>query len=308
MTHAFDMTSPIFHNEDAAREHLEALRWPNGVYCPRCGTFDGIAKLGGKSMGAGWYTCAACRDKFTVRVGTVFERSHIPLHKWVLAFRLMASSKKGVSSHQLHRTLGITYKSAWFMSHRIREAMTPAEPAGPLGGEGKTVEADETFIGRKADAPKRAGYGHKHAVMSLVERGGEVRSFHIAAANAKNVREVLVKHADRKSHLMTDEAKYYTKVGKEYAWHFTVNHSEKEYARGSAHVNTLENYYSIFKRGMQGIYQHCSEQHLHRYVAEFDFRYNAREGVGTNDAERTDKAIKGAEGKRLTYRRAHAEA
>jgi hypothetical protein len=238
-----------------------------------------------------------------VSVGTLFERSHIPLHKWVAAFHLMASSKKGISAHQLHRMLGITYKSAWFLAHRIREAMREPAFPGPLGGEGKHVEADETFIGRKPGRKKRKGGGHKHAVVSLVERGGKVRSFHVQHVTSDGIRKVLVEQVSRKSILMTDEAAYYRKAGREFAGHQTVNHSEEEYVRGHAHTNTLEGFFSIFKRGMVGVYQHCGEQHLKRYITEFDFRYNHRTSLGYTDAERAIAALKGIEGRRLTYRR-----
>jgi transposase-like protein len=306
------LSDPVYNDEDAARAYLETNRWPEFVFCPRCGSPDKIGQLGGDSMGPGWWYCGSCQDKFTVRVGTVMERSHIPLHKWLLAFRLMSSSKKGVSSHQLHRTLGITYKSAWFMSHRIREAMTDTDPA-PLGGKGKVIEADETYYGRAGD-PKdtvfvtgkgwvRKGGDDKMKVMTLVERGGKARSVHIDRATSAELNAVLTQKADPQSRLMTDEFPAYRRPGRRFASHETVNHSAEEYVRGEAHTNTVEGYYSIFKRGMKGIYQHCTDKHLHRYLAEFDFRYSNRIKLGVDDAERTARAIKGAEGKRLTYRR-----
>jgi transposase-like protein len=299
-----DLSNPIFHDENAAREHLEALCWPNGPVCPRCGS-DNVRRLGGKSYTAGALHCRSCRRKFTVTVGTLFERSHIPLHKWVLAFHFMAASKKGMSSHQLHRMLGVTYKTAWFMSHRIREAMREphtADGGGALGGPNKVVEADETFVGGKA---KNRAYAKeppkKEAVRALVERNGKVRTFHVASVNANTLRPVLTEQVDRASYLMTDEANYYTGVGAEFGGHGTVNHSINEYVRGGFwHTNTAENYFSILKRGIFGVYHHVSPKHLKRYVGEFDFRYNAR---NVSDFERANAALRGIEGKHLTYRR-----
>ena len=306
-----DLTNPIFQDEAKAREHLEALRWPDGPYCPRCGDIENVKRLGGKAGQKGQVMCNSCRKKFTVTIGTLFERSHIPLHKWVLAFHLMAASKKGMSAHQLHRMLGITYKSAWFMAHRIREAMRDDNPK-PMGGSGQQVEVDETYIG---SAPKDEDYTfvsgrgwflkrrRKQKILSLVERGGRARSIHIDAVDARTVRGHMVTNISRESDLMTDEASIYKVVGKEFASHQTVNHSKYEYARGEASTNTIEGFFSIFKRGMKGIYQHCGEQHLQRYLHEFDFRYNHRK---IEDAERASKALLGIEGKRLTYRRTNA--
>jgi transposase-like protein len=237
-------------------------------------------------------------------VGTLFERSHIPLSKWLLAVHLLSSSKKGMSSHQLHRMLDVTYKTAWFMTHRIREAIGD-DGLPPLGGEGKTLEMDETYIGRKA-GEKGSKRANKRAIVSLVERGGHVRSFHVASANGANVLAILKKNADRASVFNTDEHHLYDKVGKRFARHDRVKHSHNEYVRGEAHTNTIEGYFSIFKRGMKGVYQHCGEQHLQRYLKEFDFRYNAREALGVGDAQRAAKVLKGIEGKRLTYRRIDA--
>jgi transposase-like protein len=300
-----EMSDPIYHNEDAAREHLEALRWPDGPVCPHCGALEAATKLTGKSTRPGVYKCKACRKPFSATVGTVFERSHIPLHKWLFANHLICSSKKGISAHQLHRTLNVTYKTAWFMAHRLREAMKEPAWPGPLGGEGKTVEADETFIGNKAGRKKTRGFRHKRAVMSLVERGGRVRSFHIDDVNPNTLRKVLVTQVDRKSALMTDDSHFYKPVGKEFTSHESVNHSEEEYVRGLAHTNTIEGFFSIFKRGMIGVYQHCGEQHLKRYLTEFDFRYNHRASLKINDEMRAAALLKGIEGRRLTYRRAH---
>ncbi len=294
-----DISNPIFHDEDKARAHLEALRWPNGAVCPVCGETEPVKKLGGKSMGKGWYHCGDCRQKFTVRVGTLYERSKVPLHKWVLATHLLAASKKGMSAHQLHRMLGVTYKTAWFMAHRIRESMRDFK-AGPMGGENQVVEADETYVGGKARNRKNK-VPKKEAVFSLVERDGRVRSHHVVEVTAKTLRPILVAQVDRKSYLMTDEAGVYVRVGREYVGHGTVNHSIEEYVRGGFwHTNTIENYFSIMKRGINGVYHHVSQKHLKRYLGEFDFRYNSRD---LTDFERADEALKGIGGKRLTYRR-----
>lgn len=310
-----DLTKPIFTNEDAARAHLESVRWPQGPVCPHCGAMGNIRPLAGDSMGPGWYYCGDCKDKFTVRMGSIFERSHIPLHKWLLAFHLMASSKKGISAHQLHRMLGITYKSAWFLAHRIRECMSAGGALPPMGGEGKVIEADETYIGKlpahKApprkfkDRPKFGPY-HKRAVVSLVERGGQARSFYVGGAKVDTVAKVVAENADRASRLHTDQSGFYKKVGVEFAAHETVNHLEKEWARGDVSTNSIEGFFSVFKRGMKGVYQHCGEHHLHRYLAEFDFRFNNRTALGVTDTMRAANAVKGAEGRRLTYRQLDA--
>ena len=299
-----DLTSPRFTNEDAARAHIEASRWPNEVNCPLCGSLN-VRRMGGKTQ-AGMFLCNDCRDKFTCRTGTVMERSHIPLHKWLLAIHLMASSKKGISAHQLMRNLGLgSYRTAWFLCHRIREAMgdDSHKATGGLGGANKTVEVDETYVGGKAKNRAHREPAPKKAVVSLVERGGKVHSRHVADVTAKTVREVVVTNANRASALMSDEAKIYPRIGKEFASHNTVNHSANEYARmaGFVHINTAENFYSILKRGITGTYHSVSEAHLHRYLKEFDFRYNNRSGLGVEDAERAAKALKGVEGKRLTY-------
>jgi transposase-like protein len=304
-----DLTAPEFTDEAAAREWLEGRRWPEGPVCPHCGAPDervrkmvGVKDKDGRER-QGLYQCNECHGQFTVTVGTLYERSHIPLHKWLLATHLLTASKKGISAHQLHRMLGITYKSAWFMAHRIREGMTPSDTS-PMGSGGGTVEADETYIGRKPGRKKgKAGAGHKMAVMSLVERGGKVRSFHVETMDAKSMIKVLEKNVSTDAHLRTDELAFYKGVGHHFASHETVKHSDEEYVRGDAHTNTIEGFYSIFKRGMHGVYQHCSEQHLQRYLTEFDFRYSNRAKLGVNDAQRAELAIKGIEGKRLTYRR-----
>ena len=313
----FDLTDPIYSDKDKAREHLETLHWPNGPVCPKCGETKRVKRLEGKSTRPGVVMCNACRKPFTVTVGTIFEDSKIPLNKWLLGFRLMAGSKKGISAHQLHRSLGITYKSAWFMAHRIREAMREGglTPVTPMGGEGKIVEADETYFGKIEGEPRysrkkytkptkggKVGPGGKRAVVSLVERGGRVRSFHPAIADGARVTEIVRENVARESRLMTDESKLYTKVGKEFASHETTKHAAGEYVRGDVHSNSVEGYFSVFKRGMRGIYQHCGEKHLHRSLAEYDFRFNHRTALGFADGERAALAVKGAAGKRLTYR------
>lgn len=303
-----NITDPIYSDENKAREHLEKIHWPHGPVCPHCGSVNNATKLKGKSTRPGVYKCKTkgCRKPFSVTVGTLMHRSKIPLNKWLAAMHLMTASKKGVSAHQLHRMLGITYESAWFLAHRLRAAMFDPK-AGPIGGEGKTVEADETFVGGKAkNRAYRKEPPKKQVVMTLVERDGEARSAHVANVTAKTLRPKIVTVADRKSYLMTDELKSYVRVGKEYAGHGTVVHSNNEYVRGVFwHTNTVENYFSILKRGIFGIYQHVSEAHLHRYLGEFDFRYNNR---NISDAERSQKALRGLVGKRLTYRRTNETA
>lgn len=294
---------PHFLDEDKAREHLERIRWPDGPECPHCGLIN-ATKLEGKKHRKGVYQCNSCREQFTVTVGTVFERSKIQLHKWLLATHLMCASKKGISAHQLHRMLGVTYKTAWFMAHRIREAMK--EEPGTLGGADHTVEVDETFIGKEKGAPKnRMVWRNMNKVVSLVDRTtGRSVSFHVTGNfNADMIGDILYTNVDRQSHLVTDEAHFYKRPGLSFASHQSVNHSAKEYVRGNVTTNTIEGFFSIFKRGMRGIYQHCGSQHLHRYLAEFDFRYSNRQALGYNDADRAIAALKGIAGKRLTYRR-----
>jgi transposase-like protein len=306
---------PRFHDDDDAREWLEQAYWPNGPVCPKCGEVGRAYKQANTETHKGRYRCASpeCRKDFTVTTGTVMKSSHIPLRKWVLAYHLMCSSKKGISAHQLHRTLGVTYKSAWFMAHRIREAMRDDDLAPPMGGEGKIVEADETYHGKvEEERPRnkylppptkgrRTGPAGKRAIVSLVERGGSVRSFHVAVADGETVGRIVAENIARESRLHTDESRLYTKAGAEFADHETVNHSAKEYVRGDVHTNSAEGYFSIFKRGMRGIYQHCREKHLHRYLAEYDFRYNHRVALGVDDAARMLAAVRSAAGKRLTY-------
>ena len=306
-----DLTDPIFHDEAAARKHMEAIRWPNGPFCPHCGAVKGITRLEGESHRVGLHQCNNCRGHFTVTNGTVMERSHIPLSKWVLGFHLMAASKKGISAHQLHRMLHITYKAAWFMAHRIREAMRDENPP-PLGGEGSVIEADEAYFGKK-EIPqpsknrrgrpyiKKGKAAEKRPIFALVERGGEARAFSMPVVTAKNLREALVRNTDRKSQLHTDESQLYVEVGEEFRRHETVNHSAKEYFRDGVTTNTVEGFFGVFKRGMRGVYQHCGEQHLQRYLDEFTFRYNTRARFDIEDDERAAMALRAAEGKRLTY-------
>jgi transposase-like protein len=301
----------IYTDETAARKHLERLQWPDGPICPHCGVVDQATKLEGKSTRPGVYKCRACEKPFSVTVGTVFEDSHVPLHKWLYAAHLLTASKKGISSHQLHRTLKVSYKTAWFMSHRIREAMRPAALT-PMGGTGKTVEVDETVQGRLEGAPKHISSGgsqFRRIVLTLVERMGSARSFHIEGTTLAELIPILRTNIRRESDLMTDAAAWYKGLGKEFDSHGRVHHEKDEYVRREGermiHTNTVEGYYSIFKRGMKGIYQHCSEKHLHRYLSEYDFRYSYRVRLGYDDAMRADKALQGIRGKRLTYRRPH---
>ncbi len=303
------LSAPYFHDEAAAFAWLEEILWPHGPVCPRCGSLDRITPVNGKTARMGLKRCGSCKRQFTVTVGTVFESSHVKLTKWLQAAYLMCSSKKGISSHQLHRTLEVTYRTAWFMTHRLREAMRDGQDFSPLGGEGKTVEIDETFVGGKEKnkhASKREHRGTggvgKEAVFSLVERGGKVRSHHVPEVNAKTLRPILQAQVDAASHIMTDEGGAAKKVGGEFAKHDAVNHGIGEYVRGGAHTNTIEGYFSVFKRGINGVYHHVSPQHLKRYLAEFDFRYNERVALGVSDGERTGKALKGIVGKRLTYK------
>jgi transposase-like protein len=297
--------APHFQSPEAARTYLEALRWGAERVCPHCG----VVNESFSTKKAGVYRCRTkeCRKDFSVTTKSVMESSHIKLNVWLQAFFLMASSKKGVSSHQLHRALGITYKSAWFLTHRIREAMRVGGLVPPMGSGGKAVEADETFYGRLKGQPKkgRSAWANKNVVLTLVERGGSARSFHIDGVRIADLQPIIRANLSREAKLMTDEMQSYKEIGREFASHETVNHRQDEYVRGDVTTNTVEGYYSIFKRGMKGIYQHCSEKHLHRYLSKFDFRYSNRVALGVNDGERADLAIKGAAGKRLTYRQPH---
>jgi transposase-like protein len=297
------LTAQHLQDEAAAYAYVEARVWPNGPVCPHCGCgSERIKKLAGKTTRIGLWKCYACMKPFTVKVGTVFESSHVKLHIWLQAVHLLCSSKKGISSNQLHRTLGVTLKTAWFMSHRIREAMSDGPFLPPLGGEGAVVEVDETFIGQKKDVPKRRGYAHKHAVLSLVERSGKVRSFHVDGTKAADLVPIMKANIAKETRIMTDEAGQYAGVKKDFAEHEFVRHGAGEYVRGEVHTNSVEGFYSVFKRGMKGVYQHCSEKHLHRYVTEFDFRHNNRVKLGVDDQQRTENALRGIVGRRLTYR------
>jgi transposase-like protein len=289
-------------DEKAAYAWVEARVWPDGPVCPHCGENYRVSKMQGKATRIGLYKCYACRKQFNVKVGTIFEKSHVRMRLWLQAFYLITGSKKGISSNQLHRTLGVTLKTAWFMSHRIREAMRSGNLA-PMGGVSGVVEADETFIGKKKGAKKGGGgYAHKNAVLSLVERRAEVRSVHVANVKSKTVLPIVKANVAREARVMTDDAGQYYQKLREFAEHGVVAHSRGEDVRGDIHTNTAESYFSVFKRGMGGVYQHCAEHHLHRYLAEFDFRHNARVALGVDDEQRAMKAVAGVVGKRLTYR------
>lgn len=309
------LSAAHFHDEQAAYDFVEARVWPNGPVCPHCGGVERIGRLAGKSTRIGVYKCYQCRKPFTVKVGTIFEASHIPLHIWLQAMFLLSSSKKGMSSNQLHRTLGITLKSAWFLSHRIREAMRDSGVV-PFGGNGGAVEVDETFIGRdltvKPKGQKKGrGYAHKHKVLSLVDRStGRARSMVVDSLKAQDVVPILLANIARESRVMTDEAGQYKHLGRDFQEHRFVRHTADEYVSlddPTVHTNTIEGYFSVFKRGMKGVYQHCAKRHLHRYLAEFDFRYNERLANGIDDVERTEKALRGVVGRRLTYRTTNRE-
>lgn len=315
----------IYTDDEAARGHLESLLWPDGPVCPHCGVVDEATLMKGKSHRPGLYNCRACDKPFTVTVGTIYERSHIPLHKWVYATHLMTASKKGISAAQLHRMLGFgSYRTAWFMAHRIREAMKGSSGAGPLGGGGKIVEADETYFHKvenpsklrkdgkpfAADNPKHAGKNHggygmanKRPIVVLCERGGKSRAFHVAEANRETIERILAANVSTDSRLHTDESKLYKRMGSRFQAHETVNHSKDEYARGDVNSNSAEGFFNVFKRGMTGVYQHCGEAYLSRYLVEFEFRHNTRTKLGVSDKERAALAVKGATGKRLTLRR-----
>jgi transposase-like protein len=304
-----DLTNPIFSNEEAARKHFEALRWPKGRICPHCGIVDNSVELKGESTRAGLYKCRACDLQFSAMIGTVMESSHVPMTKWALAFHLMAASKKGVSAHQLMRMLGLgSYRTAWFIAHRVREAMADRDPE-PLGGKGKTVEIDETFIGKPEDKfvsgkgwQGKRGTATKRKVLTMVERGGRSVSVKVEDLTQATLKEVIGRTVVLDSTLNTDEAQHYKALGKNFADHQAVNHGSGEYARGETTTNTVEGFFGIFKRGMVGVYHHCGEDHLQAYLHEFDFRYSNRSGLGIDDTERAHRAIRGAQGKRLTYR------
>jgi transposase-like protein len=313
------LSRPCFYDEAEAFKHVEGILWPEGPVCPHCGGVERIYELKGvrtkpskKNPNGverhGLKKCGQCRKQFTVRIGTIFEESHLPLHKWLQAIHLMVSSKKGISAHQLHRVLEVQYKTAWFLAHRIREAMRSGDLT-PMGGEGKVVEADETYVGGKEKNRHKSkrfkthagGTWGKEIVFSLVERGGTVRSIHTPSVTAKTLRPILVAHVDNKSLLVTDDAGQYRHMHYDFD-HKIVNHGAGEYVRGEAHTNTIEGYFSILKRGITGVYHHVSQQHLHRYLAEFDFRYSNRVKLGVDDKQRAVLALLGVQGKRLTYK------
>ncbi len=293
------ISAPYFHNEKAAYEFVESRIWPHGPICPHCGEMERVSKMKGKSTRIGTYTCYACRKPFTVKIGTIFEDSHVAMRHWLQAIYLMAASKKGISTNQLHRTLGVTLKTAWFMSHRIRLAMDQ-EPDEPLGG---IVELDETYVGGKAHNRKRGrGAGKKVPVFALVERNGRVISHPIEQVNETNLYRSIRDNVDKSAKIMTDDFPTYKPVTRGFASHDIIRHSEKQYVRGNVHTNTVEGFFSILKRGITGVYHHCEKQHLHRYCAEFNFRYNHRIARGVNDVERADELLLNVVGKRLTYK------
>jgi transposase-like protein len=305
---ASGLSQPQFQNEEKAFAYVEARLWPEGPVCPHCGGVERISKMQGKSTRMGLYKCYQCRKPFTVRMGTIFESSKVALHIWLQAMYLIAGSKKGISSNQLARTLGLTVKSAWFLSHRIREAMREGDLA-PFGQGGGAVEVDETYIGRKKGMPIRGAYHHKMAVLGLVDRkSGRARLFHVEQASGRNIQPIVLNNLSREARLMTDESYIYRGIGRQFAEHGAVNHQNDDYVRGDVTTNTVEGAFSIFKRGMRGVYQHCAEKHLHRYLAEFEFRYSHRQANGCDDTARADKMLRGITGKRLTYQTASARA
>jgi transposase-like protein len=309
------LTAPHFHNEEAAFAYVEAHLWPEGPVCPHCGNCEDkrIGRLTGKTSRPGLRKCYACRKTFTVRIGSIFEDSHFPLHLWLQAIQLIAGSKKGISTRQIQRTFNCSMKTAWFLTHRIREIMKPASGGlgDPMGGAGMTLEADVTYVGRKPGTKVARGTGHVRPVLALIERDGRARSFHVPNVQASTLHSVLDSHASTKSDFMTDEAGVFTGIGWNFASHGTVRHAEDEYVRretpllgGPERVistNTVEGFFSILKRGIYGVYQHVSEAHLPRYLAEFDFRYSHREKLGVDDVARASRMLAGAKGRRLTY-------
>jgi transposase-like protein len=296
------LSAPHFHNEEAAYAYVEARIWPEGPVCPHCGGCERISKMQGKSTRVGAYKCYQCRKPFTVKIGTIFEDSKVAMHLWLQAMYLIAGSKKGISSNQLHRILGVTLKTAWFMSHRIREAMRDSD-LDMFGGEGGSVQADETWIGNIPGVERgMGGFRHKMKVVSLLdERTGRARSVHASGMIPGEVANIVRANVERESVLVTDEARHYWRVGREFADHRKVFHGAGNYSKDGFSTNAIEGYFSIFKRGMRGVYQFCSEKHLHRYLAEFDFRYSNRVALGYNDADRADTLLRGIIGKRLTY-------
>lgn len=317
------LSSPHFHDEAKAFEYLESIVWADGIVCPHCGVVGGrvydLSGVRSKSskknpegkVRHGLKKCGECRKQFTAKVGTVFEHARLPLTKMLQAVHLIVSSKKGISAHQLSRVLEVQYKSAWFLAHRIREAMRSGDLATPFGSGGGAVEVDETYIGAKSDYNgNRRGYGHKHAVLALVDReSGQSRWFHIENSRAADIHPIVAANISREARLMTDEAKMYRKIGRDFAEHGTTTHAAFQYVDlndRTVHTNTVEGAFSIFKRGMRGVYQHCAEHHLHRYLAEFEFRYNNRTANGVDDRQRAAIAVLGISGKRLTYARPNA--
>jgi transposase-like protein len=304
------LSKPYFHDEAEAFAHLERVLWPEGPVCPHCGSISG-KHYDLRKTRLGLRKCSDCRKQFTVKVGTVFESAHIPLNKMLQAVYLMTASKKGISAHQLHRILEVQYKTAWFLAHRIREAMRSGDLSVPFGNDGGVVEVDETFIGndrtkKPKGVKKGRGYAHKHKVLSLVDREtGQARSMVVDSLAAKDLTPILRENIAKEARVMTDEAGQYHHLHKEFAEHGFTRHGSGEYVSfedATIHTNTIEGYFSIFKRGMKGVYQHCGKQHLHRYLAEFDFRYNNRSKLGCEDGERAVRALAGIRGKRLTYR------
>jgi transposase-like protein len=305
------LSAPHLQNEEAAYAYVEARIWPEGPVCPHCGGVERIGKMGGKSTRVGAYKCYQCRKPFTVKIGTIFEDSKVPMNVWLQAIYLIAGSKKGISSNQLHRILGVTLKTAWFMSHRIREAMR-SNDITMFGGEGGIVEVDETFIGKLKDVPKRRAFHHKMKVLALVDRdSGKARTMVIDNVNAETLMPIVLNNVAREARVMTDEHSGYRYLKDHFAAHGTTSHGRGQYVDledRSVHSNTVEGYFSIFKRGMRGVYQFCGERHLHRYLAEFEFRYNNRVALGFSDAERADTLLNGIVGKRLTYAQSSARA
>ena len=301
------LSDPIFHDEQAAYSYIESVLWPNGSVCPKCGVVDNAYELKGKRSRPGLRRCKDCKKDFTVKVGTVFEASHVSMCHWLQATYLLTASKKGFSAHQLHRTLGVTYKTAWFMFHRLREAMRTGELAA-FGADGGVVEVDETFIGHdKTIKPKHSkkgrGYAHKHKVLSLVDRStGRAKSIVVDDLRSKTLVPILKKNIAKEATIYTDEASQYMHLDQHFEDHDFVRHGAGEYVRDDVHTNTIEGYFSIFKRGMKGVYQHCAKKHLHRYAAEFAFRYSNRSAAGIDDRDRANLALQGTRGRRLTYR------
>jgi transposase-like protein len=295
------LSRPEFHNEEAAYAYVEARIWANGPVCPHCGGVERISKMGGKSTRIGTYKCYQCRKPFTVKIGTIFEASHVPMNLWLQAIYLMCASKKGISSNQLHRTLGVTLKTAWFMSHRIREAMRD-DTLGTFGAGGGVVEIDETFIGREPGMEKKAAYHHKMKVLTLVDRTtGKAKSMVVDDLRVSTLMPIIRENIAKEATVYTDEARQYALIGRYFAAHDFTTHNSGEYVRGDVHTNTVEGYFSVFKRGMKGVYQHCGKKHLHRYLAEYAFRYNNRAALEVSDTVRADNALMGVVGKRLTY-------